>query len=566
MDSTVAHPRLTSGLSADEAARRLTATGPNELPTARPRSLVAIIGDVLREPMLLLLIATGVIYLALGDLQEALALLGAIGLVVGLTLYQEQKTERSLAALRELSSPRALVIRDGVAVRIAGREVVPGDVVMLNEGDRIPADGDLISAFNLIVDESLLTGESVPVRKQVDEGPHVFSGTLVVGGHALARVSATGRATELGRIGSTLSHLEIGRTPLQVEVGRIVRVLAILGLFACVAVGVMYGMTRGRWLDGALAGLTMAISMIPEEFPIILTVFLALGAWRISQNHVLTRRVPAIETLGSATVLCVDKTGTLTVNRMAVDVIQADGQRHTFGGSPLPPSALAVVEFAMLSSKPEPFDPMERAFLSAATLAGISLPKDRGWELSHEYPMSNGLLAVAHAWRIGPGEGSVVAIKGAPEAVFEVCDVTRSRKADLLRDVEAMAGGGLRVLAVARSSYGFSDFPQSVRALDWEFLGLVGLIDPVRPGVPTAIEECFAAHIRVIMLTGDYPATALHIARQIGLRRTDRSVTGAELAQLGASDLQQVIRAVDVFARMVPEQKLRLVNALQASG
>jgi Ca2+-transporting ATPase len=311
----------TRGLSQFEAARGLVEAGPNELPSARPRTFRSVVLDVLREPMFLLLVATGVVYLALGDFHEALAIMAAIGLVVGLTVYQEYKTERTLDALRDLSSPRALVIRDGVPTRIAGRDVVPRDLLVMNEGDRVAADATVVSALHLKVDESLLTGESVPVEKAA--GGAVFSGTLVVHGHALGSVTQTGVSTELGRIGASVASLEIGRTALQKEVTSLVRVLAVAGLAMCVAVGVLYGLTRGDWLDGALAGLTMAISMIPEEFPVILTVFLALGAWRISRSHVLTRRIPAIETLGSATTLCVDKTRTLTLNRMSVAAVCA---------------------------------------------------------------------------------------------------------------------------------------------------------------------------------------------------------------------------------------------------
>jgi Ca2+-transporting ATPase len=551
------------GLSQIEAARRLIVSGPNELPSARPRGLAPLVLEVVREPMLLLLVATGVVYLALGDFHEALALLAAIGLVVGLTVFQEHRTEKTLDALRDLSSPRALVIRDGVPTRIAGREVVPGDLLVLNEGDRVAADASVASALHLNVDESLLTGESISVEKDADS--QVLAGTLIVGGHAMARVTTTGVATELGRIGASVASLEIGRTALQREVGTMVRVLAVMGLATCLAVGVLYGLTRGHWLDGALAGLTMAISMIPEEFPIILTVFLALGAWRISRSHVLTRRIPAIETLGSATTLCVDKTGTLTLNRMAVAATFADGQRHSLQ-SGLPESARRVLEFAMLASRPEPFDPMERAFLESAGRFSIRLPQQRGWRLVHEYPLADDFLAVAQAWRNGHDEDVTVAVKGAPEAIFDLCRFDTVQRSTLLHEVEALAADGLRVLAVARSRHRGETFPASPGALSWQVLGLVGLMDPVRPGVPAAIRECVEAGIRVVMLTGDYPATALHIARLIGLRHTGTCLTGREIAAFGDDELQRRVRDVDVFARIVPEQKLRLVRALQQQG
>ncbi len=569
-----------AGLSDKEAADRLAMDGSNELPSSKPRSLVRISTDVVREPMLLLLIAAGAIYLVLGDLEEALALVGAILVVVGITLYQEQKTERALAALRDLSSPRALVVRGGVTRRIAGKDVVRGDVVIVNERDRVPADAIVTSCSNLLVDESLLTGESAAVRKRAsaaateperpggDDHPFVYSGTLVVGGHGVARVFATGLATELGKIGKALSGLEIGRTSLQVEVSRMVRVLAALGLSACVLVALVYGLTRSRWLEGVLAGLTMAISMVPEEFPVILTVFLALGAWRISRNQVLTRRVPAIETLGSATVLCVDKTGTLTMNRMTVKTIYAAAERRAVAADAPDARAdafLEVVETGILASKQEPFDPMERALVDCGQHLRVS-PDWREWTLAAEYPLSSELLVVAQVWRHAGAPNDVVAVKGAPEAIVDLCRLAGADAQLVMQQVEAMAADGLRVLGVARGRQPRGELPTSPRAFTLRFAGLVGLADPVRPGVPGAIKECDAAHIRVVMLTGDYPATALNIARQIGLANTEQCLTGAEIGRLDEAELRQRVAAIDVFARIAPEQKLHLVKALKANG
>ena len=340
-----------AGLSDAEAADRLRIEGPNELPSSKPRSIWEIAWGVVREPMFLLLLAAGGIYLALGDLEEALLLLGFVFVVMGITLYQERKTERALEALRDLSSPRALVIRNTQRRRIAGREVVPDDVLVISEGDRVPADGILLSAVNLSVDESLLTGESVPVRKCAadagtaigspggDDLPFVYSGTLVVQGQGIARVQATGVKTELGKIGKSLRSVETENTPLQKETARLVKILAIVGVSMCVVVALLYSLSRADWLQGILAGIALAMAMLPEEFPVVLMIFLALGAWRISQNRVLTRRIPAVETLGSATVLCVDKTGTLTQNRMSVKRLAANGsvfELATHPGGPFP--------------------------------------------------------------------------------------------------------------------------------------------------------------------------------------------------------------------------------------
>ena len=364
------------GLSEKEIAERLALEGYNEIPSAKKRSIFSIALSVVREPMLLLLIASGIIYMVLGDIQEAFMLLGFVFVIIGITLYQERKTERALEALRDLSSPRALVIRDGVSRRISGREVVRGDVIVLSEGDRVPADAIVLDCNNLMIEESLLTGESVPVHKTEspdiaemgrpggDNSPFVYSGTLVVGGVGMARVAATGTHTEFGKIGNSLQTIEPEETLLQKETRRLVRNLALIGLSLCVVMAVVYGLTKGDWIEGFLASITLAMAILPEEFPVVLTVFLALGAWWISQSHVLTRRMPAIETLGSNTVLCVDKTGTLTMNQMSVDRISVGGEflnidlKTTKGP---PESFHQLIEFSILASQTNPFDPMEKA-------------------------------------------------------------------------------------------------------------------------------------------------------------------------------------------------------------
>ncbi len=571
-----------SGLSEQEAADRLKLDGYNELPSAKQRSIFAIALDVVREPMFLLLVSCGIIYLFLGDLREALMLLGFVFVVVGITLYQERKTERALEALRDLSSPRALVIRGGKQWRIAGRDAVRGDVIVLAEGDRVPADAVLLSSINLSVDESLLTGESAPVRKSEKPGagemgrpggedlPFVYSGTLVVRGQGVATVQATGFHTEIGRIGKALQTLEIEETPLQKETGRIVRTLALVGLFMCAAVVIVYGLTRGNWLNGFLAGITLAMALLPEEFPVVLTIFLALGAWRISQKRVLTRRVPAVETLGAATVLCVDKTGTLTLNRMSVRTMYSNGAFYDVDyrvEKSIPEIFHATVEFSILASQKDPFDPMEKAFkeLGHHYLSRTEHLHD-DWTLVHEYPLSNKLMALSHVWKSPKGDAYVIAAKGSPEAIADLCHVDETQKKEISSAIEMMANDGLRVLGVARSNFMIADLPGEQHDFSFEFLGLVGLADPVRPGVPEAVKECYTAGIRVVMITGDYAGTAANIAEQAGLRPLDQIITGPELDGMDDAELQKRIRSVNVFARVVPEQKLRIVNALKAVG
>jgi Ca2+-transporting ATPase len=571
-----------TGISEQEAAARLKSDGYNELPSTKQRSIFAIAFEVVREPMFLMLVACGTLYLFLGDLEEALMLLGFVFVVMGITLYQERKTERALEALRDLSSPRALVIRDGKQRRIAGRDVVKGDVIVLAEGDRVPADAILASCSNLSVDESLLTGESIQVRKREKAGtaamerpggedqPFVFSGTLVVKGQGVAVVQATGLHTEIGRIGKALASVEIEATPLQKETGKIVRNLALIGLFLCAVVVIVYGLTRGNWLDGFLAGITLAMALLPEEFPVVLTIFLALGAWRISKNRVLTRRVPAVETLGAATVLCVDKTGTITQNRMSVDTIYTQEKffKVDYQNKPdIPEQFHQVLEFSILASQRDPFDPMEKAFkeLGNHFLASTEHLHD-DWTLVREYPLSTSLLALSYVWKSPQGNEYVIAAKGAPEAIAELCHFSDVQKQELLKAIETMANDGLRVLGVARASFATSALPGEQHDFSFTFLGLVGLADPVRPEVAEAVKECYTAGIRVVMITGDYPATAASIGKQIGLNHSGKIITGAELDGMDDAELLRRIKDVNVFARVVPEQKLRIVNALKADG
>jgi P-type Ca2+ transporter type 2C len=570
------------GLTSTEAMARLARDGYNELPSAKPRKLWAIAWEVLREPMFLLLIGASAIYLALGDIREALVLFASVFVVMGITFYQERKTERALEALRELSNPRAQVLRDGEWQSVPGQEVVLGDVVRIKEGDRVPADAALFSCNNLAADESLLTGESVPVRKRVggadasltrpggDDLPFVYCGTLLTQGQGVAGVIATGVRTEIGKIGTALQTLVPELSSIQVDTRRAVLIFAGLGLGLCVLVTVLYAYTRGDWLNGLLAGITLAMANLPEEFPVVLTVFLALGAWRISQHGVLTRQPSAIETLGSTTVLCVDKTGTLTQNRMAVHTLWMPGNElGRQDSADAFPSEL--IEMGLLASEREPFDPMEKAYHQLARdRAPAAVEKLNAWTLAHTYPLSPEQLSVSHVWQAQGTEGYVVAAKGAPEAIAELCALNSAQRTEIRTQVAKMAGEGLRVLAVARGAlslaHGHPAWPTSQRELRLHFVGLTGLADPIRSTVPAALSECYAAGIRAVMITGDYAGTAQAIARQIGLARPETAVTGPELDTMTDAQLRERAAEVNVFARVVPEQKLRLVQALKANG
>lgn len=575
------HP---TGLSEAAANSRLLEDGPNELPRRSRRTALRIVLEVLREPMLALLIGGGVVYLALGDVKEAIILLVFACLSVLITVVQEARTERVLDALRDLTSPRAVVIRDGERKRIAGREVVRGDLIVLAEGDRVPADARLLSAQDLEADESLLTGESIPVRKREapetrgiaarpggDDLPFVFSGSLIVRGTGEAEVLATGSRSEIGKIGQSLGELETAAPHLQTQTRKLVGIFALVGAAVIVLVVVLYGTLRGGWLDAILAGIAVGMSMLPEEFPVVLAVFMAMGAWRISQARVLTRRATAIEVLGSATVLCTDKTGTLTENRMTITELRlADGSARRVDNSEdvQPASFQGLVAAGALASAPAPFDPMEKAFHALATNGALILPDSDtpSRSLVKVYALRPDFLAMSNVWQGRDGGPSFdVAAKGAPEAIADLCRLDTRARLDLKASVDDMAAAGLRVLGVAYASFDGETLPEAQQDFDFSLVGLVGLSDPLRASVPAAIRECRSAGIRVVMITGDYPATARAVARAAGLD-SDDIISGEQVTGLSDADLALRVRTATIFARIMPEQKLRIVEALKADG
>ncbi|GAB4205233.1 MAG: HAD-IC family P-type ATPase [Tibeticola sp.] len=573
-----AHP----GLSEAEARARLARDGPNMLPSAAPRSTWSIALSVLREPMFLMLMAAGGVYLLLGDTGEAVVLLGFVFVVIGITLAQERKTQRALESLRDLSAPRALVIRDGREQRIAGRDVVAGDLLVLREGDRVPADARLLEG-RVDVDESLLTGESVPVGKRTAPSPGaqlpgdaggdtVFGSTVVTQGVALAEVSATGARTAVGGIGSALKTAIEVDSGLQRSSARLIRWLTLIALALALALVFLRWMWDGRpLLESLLSGIALAMAILPEEIPVILTVFLALGAWRLSKSRVLTRRVSAVEALGAITVLAVDKTGTLTQNRMQVAALAKGEAVFDAADAGLPERFHTLVEFAMLATPADPFDPMEKAIqaFGHARLQGTEhIHDDRS--PTHHYDLAPDILAMTRVFATARPEVYALATKGAPEAVADLCHLTPNERQAIQRQVESMAERGLRVLGVARGTWHAPEpgaaWPESQHEFDFEFLGLVGLMDPPRSEVPAAIAQCRCAGVRVVMMTGDHPATARAIAAKVGLSERAAIVTGPELSALDDAALRERLRDVDVCARLAPTHKLRLVRALQADG
>jgi P-type Ca2+ transporter type 2C len=568
------------GLTSRLAIEKLKKEGHNNLPSSKPKNIFAILIGVIREPMFILLVACGTLYLVMGDFQGGLMLLGFVFVIMGIEFYQEKKTERALDALKDMASPRALVIRDGTEIRIAGFEVVTDDIIVLQEGDRIPADATVLQSVNLLADESLLTGESVPVRKRDWDGtevsnhpggddlPFVFSGAMVVQGNGIARVTGTGVNTEIGKIGKALEGIKEEPTKLKQEMGLLVKKITIIAAVLCALVIVAYTLTRGNLINGFLSGITLAMAMLPEEFPVILTVFMALGAWRMSKVKVLTRKPSAIESLGTATVLCTDKTGTLTQNKMTVtslyngknflDITEAkvfDSEFHE------------IIEYGILSSQINPFDPMEKAInlIGDLYLKGTE-HIHRNWETIREYPLSRELLAMSRVFMLKDTKERIIAAKGAPEAIFDLCHLENKKKEFLSQAVEELASRGLRVLGVAKAKLSDIILPEIQHDFSFDFIGLIGLSDPIRTNVKNAVNECYKAGIRVIMITGDYPVTAKHIALDIGLRNHEMCISGIDLQSMTDDELCENIKEINVFARVIPEQKLKIVNALKKNN
>ncbi len=570
------------GLSSQEARARQARVGPNLLTRRERRGLWHVVKTVLSEPMFLLLLAAAGLYLLLGDLGEGLLLSAFAVLSVALVVWQEQRSARALDALRELAAPQVRVWRDGRRCVIAARDLVPGDFIAVGEGERVTADAVLREAGTLSVDESLLTGESAPVHKRpLTEGgladpadSRLHAGTLVVSGEGVAEVTAIGADTAMGRIGASLADIDLAPTPLQRQLRELVRWLALGAVAVSSLLVLWYGLRAGDWVQGLLAGIALAMAMLPEEFPMALAVFLALGAWRLARVQVLARRPAVVEALGAATVLCVDKTGTLTENRMrvrtlvAMDPAAAHVQSHTLplpAGQALPAAAHGLLEYAMLASQRAGAEPMDAALHAQGedSLAGTERLHPR-WRIARAHGITPDLLAVTQDWVDEAGRHRVAA-KGAPEAIAELCHLPSEAREALRAQAQILAARGLRVLAVARGQGQAQPAPHP-HDYDFTLLGLVAFEDPLRPSVPGAVAQAHAAGIAVVMITGDHPATALAIASQAGIATQAGVLTGRQLQAMDDDALAQAVRDVRVFARVAPEDKLRLVRALDRNG
>lgn len=539
---------IAHGLSNSEAILLQKTHGPNELPTQKRKSYLALAFKIIREPMILLLLSCLSLYFLMGEIEDSILLGASVVLVVALSLFQEAKSTRALEALRDLSSPRALVVRDNVEIRIAARDLVPSDIIILNEGDRVPADCRLLETTNFQIDESLLTGESLPVDKQ--KGSNAYSSTLVTSGYAIAEVTGTGSNTEVGKIGKTLFRGEEAQTKLQLEISKLIKIFGLLALFFSAGITIAYGLIRNDWAHGFLAGIAAALSLLPEEFPVIMTIFLALGAWRMSKINVLIRQPSATENLGAVSVLCVDKTGTLTLNQMTVkSFVPAKNTTEK-----------ELSYLSLLACRPMSSDPMEKAITHAYQKFDPNF-QTSAMTLIKEYQLTPALLAMTNIWKFSDGTQAIVA-KGAPEAIASL--VSNLSKNEILTHAKELSSQGFRVLGVARAKSVVS-LPKKQSEFQFDLAGFVALEDPVRKEALPAIARCKSAGIRVIMMTGDHPGTAQKIADEIGLTSSD-VLTGTDIMELSDLELKAKLLKINIFARVIPEQKLRIVSLLKDEG
>lgn len=554
------------GLNSEEVEKLQKKYGMNELVIQeKPNMLKKFLG-VFKEPMFLLLLIAATVYFLLGAPKDGAIMLVFVGFVASITFIQEWKTEKTMNALKDLTSPKVNTLRDGKNILIKSTELVPGDIVFLSEGERIPADCIVLEPSNFSVDESILTGESEYVMKvsttQSEKSTDywkkdiLYAGTLCVFGKCTAIVKFTGINTEYGKIGKAISEAKDEPTPLQKKVSILVKNIAIAGVILCISVMVASYFYSFDILNSILSGISLAMAIIPEEFPVVLTVFLSMGAYRLAKNNTLMRKISAVETLGSATVLCVDKTGTITQNKMKVKSIYSDGR--IFNNEDLKNQELS--DLMVLSCEKDPYDPMEKAILEAANLSQL--------ETLYKYDLSKKIAFDSKTKRMAniyiKDNKYYVAVKGSAETVLGLCNLDKQTMDEINIEIDKMASNGLRVLALADCTS--EEVYEDLECYELTFKGLVGLQDPPKEGVEEAIKLCKKAGIRVVMITGDYSKTAMAIGEEIGLKFTDKVIVGNEIDSLSENELCEVVKSCDVFSRVIPEQKMKIVKALKKNG
>jgi Ca2+-transporting ATPase len=541
------------GLSPEEVTRSRAQHGSNQLYVRPKRHLLILLKEVAIEPMFIMLVLACGLYFAIGDRSDAWLMAGAIVFVILIEIVQEFRSEKALSALQQLSQPHAVVIREGKRQEVPVEEIVVGDLIAFSEGQRIPADGILLQHNDLSVDESILTGESLPVNKNISEGENLlYQGTVVASGLGMAQVRAVGAQTELGKLGKSIESIETEPTPLQRQIDRFVRQMLLAGLVAFLVVFAINYAYASSILTALLFSLAFAMALVPEEIPVAFSTFMALGAYRMTRQQVLVKQPKTVESLGAATVICLDKTGTITENKMSVaEVFDFSGKKRT-------------LEYAMWASEQRPFDSMEKA-IHAAYEKTAEPDRRPDFEMVHEYPLGGVPPMMTHIFENEKNE-RVIAGKGAVERILKICKIGEEEARQILEKTKEMARKGYRVLGVASAEQDGGNYPQEQDDFQWAFEGLVALYDPPKPNIRQVMNRFYEAGIAVKMVTGDFPETALNIAQESGIRVEGEVLTGDEVMQMSESQLKDIVSRTTVFARMFPDAKLRVVEVLKSNG
>jgi Ca2+-transporting ATPase len=558
--------KLITGLSNEEVIASRKKWGSNSLEHQQKNHLLISIIEMVKDPMFLLLVAAASIYFISGDFGDGIFMTTAIVLVAAISLFQEARSRNAIDALKKLSQPKSKVIRNGELIEIPSEEIVLGDSIQVEEGTFIPADAIIIQSNDFSVNEAILTGESLSVFKNdSSESKQVFQGTIVATGLAICEVTAIGNQTGLGKIGKSLESIVEEKTPLQLQITNFVKKMSIIGL---VIFAIVWGLNyyhSNSVLDSLLKALTIAMSVIPEEIPVAFTTFMALGAWRLMKMGIITKQTKTVETLGSATVICTDKTGTITENKMSLAQLYIfDSNAIIDTNEKLNAEAEEVLSYAMWSSEPIPFDSMEIAIHDAYTKLE-SVDERPNYKLIHEYPLGGKPPMMTHVFEDSNGK-RVIAAKGAPEALIEVSHLSDQEKKQVLVAMETMANEGYRVLGVGTTNYNEKGFPETQQEFSFQFKGLVAFYDPPKDNIQEVFETFYKAGIQVKIVTGDNAATTSTIAKQVGFKDADKVLNGDELMLMDEATLKAKVMETAIFTRMFPEAKLKIIQALKDNG
>lgn len=559
-------PNHLKGLNDSEVAASQKKNGYNRTNAAHKNTGLELLLNILKEPMLLLLIAVAVIYVIVGNYSEAVFMLGAIIAVSGISFYQDNRSKKALEALEKLNEPLSTVIRNAKVIQIPTHEIAVGDLCIIEEGKMINADGEIVHSNDFSVNEASLTGESFSVFKSLEtDDRKVYSGTLVVSGLAVFEVKKIGAETQLGKIGSSIQDIKEERSPLQIQITKFVKWMAVAGIIVFLMVWIFSYLQTGNIIESLLVGLTMAMSVLPEEIPVAFTTFMALGAWKLMREGIIIKRSSVVETLGSTTVICTDKTGTITENSMKLKALYDFASDRDYGEENFhKPELFEIIDYAMWSSEPVPFDPMEKT-LHKVYEQTISNDRRKDFQMIHEYPLEGKPPMMTHIFENKSGE-RIIAAKGAPEAILAVSKLSESEKEKLRRHIQDFGKQGYRLLGVAKCNFEGNDFPEKQQDFTFDFLGFTVFYDPPKKGIQEVFQKIYAAGIKVKVITGDNADTTHAIAEQAGIINKTPAVNGADIIHHTEAELITLSKEATLFTRMFPEAKLALVNAFKKDG